>query len=507
MTVKTSLNVPINRVEGDLELRVRLEDGRVTEAWSSGTMYRGFERILVGRGAMDGLVITPRVCGICGTAHLTAAARALEMIAGVKPPPDATRLRNVCLMVEHVQSDMRHAFLTFAVDFVNRRYSATPLFDEALRRYEPFKGETVIEVVRETKKALEIIAILGGQWPHSSFIIPGGIASLPSGADLRQCLMLLRHYRRWYERRILGCAIERWSRVRSAADLAAWMEEDPAHRDGDLGFYLRYGRSIGLEQLGRGHGNFLSYGYLDLPEGTKVKPIGDDGFFVPAGFVRGDEAKDFDQNLIAEHVAHSWYANYEGGKHPFDGETKPYATGLEGKKYSWAKAPRYDGQPAETGPLAEMAVAGKPLFVDLLKNGGPNAFVRQLARLVRPAELLPAMEQWLTEVEGDGDFYHAPGDIVDGEGYGLTHAARGALGHWVRVAKGKITHYQMITPTSWHASPRDANDVRGPTEEALIGAPVDDQADPLALGHIVRSFDHCLVCTVHALQGGAGVRI
>ncbi len=503
MARKQILNVPVNRVEGDLEVRVELEAGRVSDAWCSGLMYRGFERILVGRGALDGLVITPRVCGICGVAHLTAAVRALDRIAGVRPPPDATRVRNVCLMAEHIQSDIRHAFLMFAVDFVNPQYARNRLFEEAVRRYEPFKGETVIEAIRETKKVLEIVAILGGQWPHSSFMVPGGIASVPSRADLAQCRMLLAQYRQWYERRVLGCALERWQSVRSRADLEAWLEEKDAHRDSDLGFYIRYAREIGLEAIGRGHGHFISYGYLDLPEGTQVKGPPGSRVLVPAGFLRrGGAVEAFDASRIAEHVAHSWFVDYEGGKHPSEGETRPYATGQEGLKYSWAKAPRYGGEPAETGPLAEMMIQGRPLFTDLAGRDGPNAFVRELARLVRPVELMPAMDTWLAESTGDGSFYQSPGPMGDGEGFGLTHAARGVLGHWVKTEKGKIAHYQIITPTAWHASPRDSQGVRGTTEEALVGTPVRDVRNPVELGHVVRSFDHCLVCTVHGVRGG-----
>jgi hydrogenase large subunit len=499
---KRILNVPLNRVEGDLELRVEFDDGHVSDAWSSGTMFRGFERILVGRSSLDGLVITPRVCGICGTSHLTAASRALDMIAGVKVPPDAARIRNVALMTEHIQSDMRHGFLMFAVDFVNRAYSDVDLYEEAVRRYAPLKGETVLEVLRETKRVLEIVAIIGGQWPHSSYMVPGGIASVPHDGDLLECRLLLKQYQRWYERRILGCSIDRWLDVKSAADLDAWLEEDEKHRNSDLGFYVRYARQIGLDKIGRGHGNYLSFGYLDLPEGTAVKGLGKTGTLVPSGFAKGVKVSAFDQANVSEHVAHSWFVDYEGGKHPFEGETCPYATGDEGGKYSWAKAPRYKDLPAETGPLAEMIVSGNPLFKDLVKKNGPNAFVRQLARLIRPTVLMPAMEAWLAETEGDGQFYASPGEITDGEGFGLTHAGRGALGHWVKIADGKIVHYQIITPTAWHASPRDSGGLRGPSEEALIGTPMPDPDNPVALGHVVRSFDHCLVCTVHAVRRG-----
>jgi hydrogenase large subunit len=85
-------------------------------------------------------------------------------------------------------------------------------------------------------------------------------------------------------------------------------------------------------------------------------------------------------------------------------------------------------------------------------------------------------------------------------------AARGALGHWVKVAGGRITHYQIITPTTWNASPRDGDGVRGPWEQALVGTPVRDPDNPVELGHVVRSYDPCMVCCVHTLrlEGSSG---
>lgn len=502
MSQKITLNVPLNRVEGDLEVRAEVEDGVVTNAWCSGTMYRGIENALIGRGALDGLVITPRICGICSTGHLIAAARALEMIAQVEPPPDALRARNVALMVEHVQSDVRQSFLTFSADFAVPAYRNRPMFEEAVRRYEPFKGDTAIEVIRETKHLIEIIAILGGQWPHSSFVVPGGIVSIPTVADLLQCQLLLRQFRHWYERRVLGCAIERWLDVRNAGELDAWLEEREAHYTSDLGFFIRFAQAIGLDKVGRGHGAFLSYGSFDLPAETRAGAPTAGARLIPAGFARGLQVHAFDQSKVAEHVAHSWYVDYDGGRHPFDGETQPWGPGVPQQKYSWGKAPRYDGLAAETGPLAEMIIAGNPLYIGLISRGGPSAFVRQLARLTRPCTLIPAMEKWLGEASKGGKYYASPGEIIDGEGFGLMEVTRGALGHWVRVQDGTIRHYQIITPTAWNASPRDRNGVRGPMEEALVGACISDVSNPVELGHIVRSFDPCLVCTVHTVRRG-----
>jgi len=505
MTIKQTINVPLNRVEGDLEVSVDMEGDIVTNARCTGSMFRGFEKILLGRGALDGLVITPRICGICTTGHLTAASLALDMIASVKPPPDAVRLRNLALMTEMIQSDMRHGFLMFTGDFVNATYKDLELFDEAKQRYESFKGEAVFEVIRETKKVVEIVAILGGQWPRSSFMVPGGVVSLPNQNDLVKCRLLLEQYRRWYEQKILGCELEHWLAVESVSDLDKWLEEKDSHRDSHLGFLIRYARRIGLDKIGMGHENYISYGGFELPENTSLQVTEGQKCLVPVGFARSSRVEDFDQNKILEHVAYSWFTDAEAGVHPAVGETDPYASGYEGEKYSWAKAPRYDGVPAETGPLAEMIIGQKPLFVDLVKQKGASVLTRELARLVRPAELIPAMEVWLSEITADGNFYNPPPEILDGEGYGLTQVTRGALGHWVRIEEGKIARYQIISPTTWNLSPRDSNGIRGPAEEALMATEIKDIHNPVELGHIVRSFDACLVCTVHAV--GSNKRI
>ncbi len=499
---KTSIQVPLNRVEGDLEIRVEVEDNVVTDAWSSGILYRGFEGLLKGRGPLDGLVITPRVCGICTTGHLTAAARALDAITHAPIPPDATRIRNLALMTEHIQSDVRHGVLMFAVDFVNQVYQSHPLFEEAVKRYQPFKGSTVVDVIKRTKNVLEIVAILGGQWPHSSFMVPGGIASVPGTNDIFQCSYLLSIYRKWYEEAILGCSLERWAEVRNKADLEAWLEESYSHRNSHLGFFIKFVQKIGLDKIGKGSGTFISYGSLDIPAGTAVQYKDGRTQLVPAGIAQGTQIAAFDQAKIAEHVAHSWYEDYEGGRHPFDGVTTPLTDLGNGKKYSWAKAPRYDGAPAETGPLAELVMAQHPLITDLIAKDGPSAYVRELARLVRPAVLMPVMATWLTEIKDGAKYYQAPGEIVDGEGAGLIHASRGALGHWVKIKNRKIAHYQIITPTAWNGSPRDSDGKRGPWEEALVGTTVKDPENPVELGHVVRSFDACLVCTVHTVRRG-----
>lgn len=506
---KQILNIPLNRVEGDLEIRVEVSNGKVQDAWSAGMMYRGFENLLLGRAPLDSLVITPRICGICSTAHLTAAVRALEGLSGITPPKNARRARNLSLMVEHLQSDMRHAFLHFAPDFANPAYAHQSFFDEARRRYQPLQGQMAVETIRQTRQVLEIIAILGGQWPHSSFMVPGGITLVPPTTDLLRCRYLLSEFRHWYEDRVLGCSLERWLAVDSPAALEEWLQEKEAHRAGEIGFFLQCARALNLDQLGKGPGNFLCSAGMENSDDPSEQAFFPSGVLLTGAAASGQRMgiQPFDQAQISEHVAHSWFVD-DGPRHPFEGMTRPEIDTQNNRPYSWAKAPRYADLPVETGPLATALVGGDPLLSGLVRQAqGPNVLIRQLARLTRPARYLTQMDAWLAELVGDtGPYYHPIPDIVDafnqleGSALGMAEASRGALGHWVKVQSGRISSYQIITPTAWNGSPRDNHGRRGPWEEALIDAPVADTDDPLAVGHIIRSFDACLVCTVHTIK-------
>ena len=492
---------PLNRVEGDLEVSIELEDNVVVDARSTGTMYRGFENLMVGRALLDGLVITPRICGICSTSHLYAAASALDMIFNVDVPRQAVWIRSITAMAEMLQNDIRHAFLLFMPDFTDAAYQKEPLAAEMRRRYTPLKGSSVRQAIDESRRILEIISILGGQWPHSSFMVPGGVVSMPSTNELNRCTYLLNNFKHWYERQILGCSLERWHAVQTKADLVSWLKETESHLTSDLGMYIRFATRIGLHRIGKGHGNFISFGMPDLEtessdrDGARVTPP------TAGGFYSGNRLFPMDQENITEDVSHSWFSGSDKSRHPYDGQSLPYATGSEDLRYSWAKAPRYQGSPAETGPLAEMVISSNPLFSDCIRADGPNVFLRELARIVRAATIIPAVERCIQNtLATPGQFYKDHGNADYNRGQGLIEAPRGALGHWIKIKGNKILSYQIITPTAWNASPRDADNVRGPLEEALIGTRVGDTENPVEIHHVVRSFDPCLVCTVHAID-------
>lgn len=500
---RIELNIDLNRVEGDLEIRLSVEDGIVVEARTVGTLYRGFEQILVGRTARDAMVITPRVCGICGTAHLYAAVLALEHAWGVTPPPNATRIRNLCLLAEAIQSDIRQTFLFFAPDFCQARYQAHPLFGELMAAFEPFRGSAYRETLAITRQIVRIVAEFGGQWPHSSYMLPGGVTNPPEPRRLMACSAALDAAQTWYETQVIGAPLGEWLALDSADTLFAWLDE-PAHAKSAWGLLSRFIRSLDLHRLGAGTPHMLSFGTACDPE-RWAAPY--DAHLLPGGFFDGDNGQitRLDHAQINEHVRHSWFRPYPDGRHPWQGETVPdYKPGSD--RYTWAKAPRYGNKVVQTGPLAELLIAGDALIRDLYTREGSNAWLRQFSRLRRIGIELQLARRMLNELTthiGDPHYIAPTAEAErDGQGCGLIMAARGALGHWISIRDGLIERYQIITPTSWNASPRDSAGQPGHWEQSLVGLKITDEDEHAEIGHIIRSHDPCMVCTVHFLESG-----
>jgi hydrogenase large subunit len=514
---------PLGRVEGDLDVRVTIEDGHVTSAWTEAAMFRGFEIILRGKDPQAGLIVTPRICGICGGSHLYKAAYALDTAWDTHVPPNATLIRNIAQGAETLQSIPRYFYALFAIDLVNKNYADSPLYEEAVRRFAPYVGTQYQKGVTLSGKPVEVYAIFGGQWPHSSFMVPGGVMCAPNLADVTRSIAILEAWKdAWLEGEWLGCSVERWLENETWEDVLAWLDESESHYNSDCGFFIRYCMDVGLDSYGQGVGNYLATGTYFQPDlYTNPTIEGRNAALINrSGIVADGQFHDFDHMRVTEDVTHSFF---EGDRplHPWEGKTIPVdpEEGRKQGKYSWAKSPRYDvpglGQiPLEAGPLARRMAAGAPgaaahqdydpLFVDMVDKIGPSVMVRQLARMHEGPKYYQWVRKWLDEIDLSGSFYTKPVERESGKGFGSTEAARGALSDWIVIEDGKIENYQVVTPTAWNIGPRDGDERLGPIENALVGAPIRDKEDPVELGHVARSFDSCLVCTVHAYDGKTG---
>ncbi len=490
-TKKVILDIPLNRVEGDLDIRITIEDGVIVDAQSIGTLYRGFENILKGRAALDALVITPRICGICSVTHLCAAVEALEDAQGITPPAQAVRLRNLSLLSETLQSDIRQFFLMFMSDFAHDFYKESDFFEEAKEHYKAFTGHASKKALEQTTSILKVVAIIGGQWPHTSHIVPGGISTIPSALELSTAQGHIESFTQWYEEDVLGMNLDDFSKtIKTKDSFKAHLKKNP---NTHLARFTRYAKECTLFETGFSGNNFLSYG-------TMHKPLAPKEHFISQGVIINGKKEDLDIENIVEDISHSWFKQVNVTQNPFEGVTQPDMS-VEGA-YTWGKAPRYQGHVMQTGPLAQALVDENPLITSLYEEYSDCTYIRELARVLRPLEHLKFAKQFIQEslVSFSDISYENVPSTFTGQGVGLVEAARGALGHWINIENGIIKNYQIVTPTAWNGSPRDKDGNLGAWEKALIGLKCKDMDNPMEMGHVVRSFDPCLVCTVHAVD-------
>jgi uptake hydrogenase large subunit len=522
MAVQTLDISPVGRVEGDLDVRVDIEDGIVTRAWTSAELFRGLEIILRDKDPQAGLVVTPRACGICGASHLTCAAWALDTAWQTELPRNAILARNIGQLAESMQNIPRYFYGLFAVDLTNKKYRQSKFYEEAVKRFAPFTGKSYELGVTVSGKPVEMYALFGGQWPHSSYMVPGGVMCAPTLTDVTRSWALLEYYRNtWLEPCWLGCSLERYEQIKSYDDFMVWLDESPAHANSDLGFFWRMALDIGLNRYGAGIERYVSWGYLPHEDKYQKPTIAgrDAALLVRSGIYDGktDQHSPMAQEFTRENTSHAWYDEGDADVHPFDRVVrarKKNATDFD-RGYSWSTAVGHSefGR-LEAGPLARQLVSGgthgdawqyrDPFILDMYRRlGGASVLLRQIARMHDTINSYRQAERCLREFRLNDPWYIKPKER-DGRGFGATEAARGALAHWIEVKDGKIKNYQIISPTTWNIGPRDNTGAAGPIETALVGAPIADPTDPVEVGHVARSFDSCLVCTVHAHDAKTG---
>jgi len=456
---------PVTRIEGHLKIEIEIDTVRgvqqVVTAQASGNLFRGFEKVLVGRDPRDSQHITARICGVCPVAHGMAAVLTLDAAFGVHVPTNARLMRNLVNGANFLDSHILHFYLLSLPDFidgpdmqpwiptwrVDKRFSAG--------QNQKFLGHYLQAIVMR-RKAHEMGALFGGRIPHPPAYIVGGFTATPRQERIDAFKTYL-------------------------SDIIPFIRNVYIPDVEELaGMYPDY-FSIGV-----GHGNLLAYGVFEMDDdgSTRLLQRG----FKPAN---GSVQLGLDANLIKEHVIHSWYDNAANNLNPANGETE--AVKPKEGAYSWLKAPRYNNQSCEVGPLARMTINGE-------YTNGVSLMDRHLARAREALKIAEAMQEWIDQINPDEPVY-TPSEIpVTATAHGLTEAPRGALGHWLRIENSKIARYQVISPTTWNASPRDTSGVPGPIEQALLAAPVQNADEPIEAMRIIHSFDPCLDCAVHAIR-------
>jgi uptake hydrogenase large subunit len=489
---------PFNRVEGDLDITLDIEPGangasaRVRSAQVNSTLFRGFEQILAGKPAMDALVYTPRICGICSVAQSVACARALANASGIEMPANGVLSQNLLLANESLTDLLTHFYMFFMPDLARPVYQPADWYTQVQMRFQAVKGAATRQVLPARAQFLHLMGLMAGHWPHSLALQPGGSSKAITRQERLRLLSILADFRRFLEQTLFGDDLDAINELNSQAALDNWQQQED-WRSGDLRTFLHLSAHLNFSQLGRATDQLLSVGNYPLanqPQRTLVA----NGYWTP---VQGLAALDL--AAIREDVSHSWHEDNNTPRHPAQGITEVSLQSSEKPgAYSWCKAPRLNGQVVETGALARAVISQRPLFTELMLQQGATVHSRMLARLLELAWIIPQMQQWAQALQPNQPFcYHTPLK-AEGEGSGLIEAARGSLGHWIRLHKGRISHYQIIAPTTWNFSPRDQHGQPGPLEQALQGAPVQaGEQDPIAVQHIVRSFDPCMVCTVH----------
>ncbi|GHU92611.1 hydrogenase 2 large subunit [Deltaproteobacteria bacterium] len=531
---------PLTRIEGHLRVEVEVENGKIKEARSCGTLFRGLEIILKGRDPRDAQHFTQRTCGVCTYIHGLASTRALEDAINKPIPANATFIRNLVLGMQFLHDHVVHFYHLHALDFVDvtAALQADPV-KAAKIAASISKRKVTADDYKAVQAKLKAFVDSGQLGPFTNAYFLGGHpayqldpeVNLIATADYLKALhvqveaargMAVFGAKNPHTQFTVGGGVTCYEAL-TLARINEFREIYKKTKDFIEQYYIP-----DLLAVAEGYKNWASFGgtqhfmaFGEFPAAGGERDL--NSRWLKPGVIYNrmiTDAQKFDPTKIAEHVRHSWY---EGDKamSPYQDETRPAFTQLGDKdRYSWLKAPRYDNRAVETGPLAQMLVAYaqnhktvKPLVDHVLKSlsVGHGALFstlgRTVARGIETLAIAQRVETWLNEYEaniGKGDKkiaadYETP---KNAKGVGFLNAPRGGLSHWLRTDEnGKIANFQLVVPTTWNLGPRDGKNVPGAAEEALVGTPVADPKRPVEILRTIHSFDPCIACAVHVIDG------
>lgn len=449
MPEKITIN-PLTRINGFMEIEADVENQIVTDAKTKGLMFRGFEKMLVGRSPFDAVYFTQRICGICSTAHSMASTLALESAMGFVPSEQGRYLRDIIHACEFFQNHLRHLYQYTLPDFVKLPENY-PLFKTDHNDYRLPKDlndkmvNHYFESLEFSRSAHQMLAILGGKAPHNHGIFIGGITSTATADKIIAIKSIL-------------------------SDIGRFIDEKMIPDVYTIGeYYPEY------YHIGKGYGNLLSYGCFD-----QYRDLGT--LYVDPLVYSDNQITPFNPGLITQDSEYAW----------FDENNEPDIH--KQQAYSWIKAPRYQDVPFEVGPLARQWLCGD-------YRNGISAMDRTIARVLEARKIVTIMNTLIDNLIPGLSVQQEYTVPVQSMGRGLIDTTRGALGHWIYIEDSKIAFYQVITPSAWNLSTQTGNR-KGTAEQALIGSPVNRLDAPVEIGRIVRSYDPCVSCATHVFSGG-----
>ncbi|QFR48381.1 nickel-dependent hydrogenase large subunit [Sulfurimonas lithotrophica] len=532
---------PITRIEGHLRAEVEVDDkGIVKEAWVSGQLFRGIETILKGRDPRDAGLLAGRICGVCTNSHFRGAITSVEDAYSIEIPKNADIIRDLMAMALFIQDHVVHFYHLHLLDFADvtsaleadaksatkeaPKYTKKP-YRNSVSHYEnvleklnkfvksgrlgPFANaywghseyklspeqnlivlSHYLDALRFQTQISKAVAIFGGKTPHPQSLVVGGVTSVADMLNpqrLNDYLFIMKEAKEFVERAYLA----------------------------DMKLISMVYRDEIKQGVGRANGNFMCVGGYEF-EGEKK--------LFCSGVIYGHDFKnieEFDESKITEEVDRAWYDENDEICYTDLNEDGTLKTEKKDDKYSWIKAPRYDGKTMETGPLARVLVSyhrdneliksfvdefldeTNLEMMDLSTTIGRNAaraiesnyVCEYVFKLV--SRLIQNIKYYDTDTWSKYEFEKKPKNT---KGRAFLEVPRGVLAHLIDIEDAKIKNYSVIAPTTWNATPKNIDGFRGAYEEALIGIKVQDTSKPLEVLRVLHSFDPCLACAVHIID-------
>jgi len=531
---------PVTRIEGHLRVETEVQNGKVSSAWSTSPLFRGIEPILKDRDPRDAWMITQRLCGVCTYVHGVTSVRSVENSLNITVPTNARVIRNLLMGAQFIHDHIVNFYQLHLLDWVDvvSALSADPAAAVTVDRQINSSRNRDANYFNGVKQKLATFAGSGqlgpfknGYWGHPAYILTPeeNLVFMANYLEALRVQIQVAHMHAIYggknphpQTMIVGGVT--LNRDLTSTRISEFGSHVTAAQSFVNNFYLpdsTYLLSRYKEYANIGAAdNLMSFG--EFPQ-SSTEPS---SLFFPRGIILNQATNNVlpvDVNNITEHITHSWYSGRSSAR-PAQGETVPSYSALDTSgQYSWIKAPRYQGQPMEVGPLARVMInygKGQSATVQqvnsfLQKLGLPlssmySTLGRTAARAIETKVIADAMVTWASQVRASSQSTSAMPNrksftmISSGSGIGLNEAPRGALGHWVNFSSQKITNYQMVVPSTWNFGPRDAGDVPGPLEQALVGVPVADEARPVEVMRVIHSFNPCIACAVHVFDPKTG---